>query len=203
MLIFNKKFNGLLYMKNIITLTIVLIIIIGLIYLYSLPRYIVFLPTLPIYNNNEANEVFTITQNRNDNDEYFFNLTNESIIHAFSIHVNETNTELNEIITTPLIVFIVYIFKYAINRPRPYQINKNINYLYSNTGETPSMPAGHALQAYYLAHVLSEVYPDKKNLFESIAKKCDETRVKAGIHYPSDGIFSKKIVDFMIFFRII
>ena len=62
-------------MKNIITLTIVLIIIICLIYLYSLPRYIVFLPTLPIYNNNEANEVFTITQNRNDNDEYFFNLT--------------------------------------------------------------------------------------------------------------------------------
>jgi membrane-associated phospholipid phosphatase len=190
-------------MSNKIIITTVLIIIITLIYLYSLPRYITFLPTLPFYDNNEANEVFTITQNRNDNDEYFFNLTNESIIHAFSIHVNETNVELNEIITSPLIVFIVYIFKYAINRPRPYQINKNIDYLYSNTGETPSMPAGHALQAYYLSHVLSQLYPDKKSLFQNIAKKCDETRVKAGIHYPSDGIFSKKIVDFMIFIRII
>ena len=186
-------------MSNIIIITIV--IIITLIYLYSLPRYIVFLPTLPIYNNNEANEVFTITQNRNDNDKYFFNLTNESIIHAFSIHVNETNAELNEIITTPLIVFIVYIFKYAINRPRPYQINKNINYLYSNTGETPSMPAGHALQAYYLAYKLSQKYPDKKELLYSKAKQCDDIRVKGGHHYPSDGEFARKIVDYIEMFN--
>ena len=42
---------------------------------------------------------------------------------------------------------------------------------------------------------LSEKYPEKKKLFEKIAKKCDLCRVQAGLHYPSDGEYSKKLVD--------
>ena len=40
------------------------------------------------------------------------------------------------------------------------------------------------------------IYPEKKQLFLDIAKECDLTRVKAGLHYPSDGKFSKQFVDF-------
>ena len=32
-------------------------------------------------------------------------------------------------------------------------------------------------------------------MFEKIAEECNITRVKAGLHYPSDGIFSKRLVD--------
>ena len=28
--------------------------------------------------------------------------------------------------------------------------------------------------------------------------KCDDCRVKAGLHYPSDGEFSRKIVDIIV-----
>ena len=38
-------------------------------------------------------------------------------------------------------------------------------------------------------------YPEKKQLFDKIAEECNLTRIKAGIHYPSDGEFSKRLVD--------
>ena len=38
-------------------------------------------------------------------------------------------------------------------------------------------------------------YPYIKPQLDNIARECDLTRVKAGIHYPSDGQFSKKLVD--------
>lgn len=39
------------------------------------------------------------------------------------------------------------------------------------------------------------MFPDKENELYEIANKCDLCRVKAGIHYKSDGEFSKKIVQ--------
>ena len=64
-----------------------------------------------------------------------------------------------------------------------------------STAQTPAFPAGHAFQAYLLSKKLSEKYPEKKKLFEKIAKKCDLCRVQAGLHYPSDGEYSKKLVE--------
>ena len=66
-----------------------------------------------------------------------------------------------------------------------------------DTAQTPAFPAGHTFQAYYLSKYLSKKYPKKKEIFENIAKECDLTRVKAGLHYPSDGEFSKKLVDIL------
>ena len=31
--------------------------------------------------------------------------------------------------------------------------------------------------------------------FKEIAYKCDDCRIKAGLHYLSDGVFSRKLVD--------
>lgn len=174
------------------------IIFLVIVYLYSRPRYITFLPTIPIYDNNEASIVYTKSKFRTQEDIGFFTLTDPSIIHCFSPHVQESDSELRTIITHPTLLFIVYFFKYTINRPRPYQINENIRALDSNTGNTPSLPAGHALQAYYLARILSKKYPNKKNLFSDLAEKCDKVRVDAGIHYPSDGAMSKWLVDMLM-----
>lgn len=187
-------------MKNNYKLYLFIIIII---YLYTLPRYILSLPTIPIYNNNEADDVLHITLKRSQDDIYFFKLTDESIVNCFIPHVDEDEYTLRKIITSPFILIIIFSLKYTINRPRPYQINNKIKNLYSNTGNTPSLPAGHAFQAYYLAHILSKKYPNKKNIFDTLAMKCDDVRVSAGIHYPSDGSLSKQIIDFLIKFKII
>ena len=81
------------------------------------------------------------------------------------------------------------------NRPRPYQYNKSLQVLYSTTADTPAYPAGHALQAYYLAKILGKKYPYIKSQLDNIAYQCDIVRVKAGLHYPSDGQFSKVLID--------
>ena len=60
---------------------------------------------------------------------------------------------------------------------------------------TPAYPAGHSYQAYLLSKYLSKKYPNKRELFRKIALRCDDCRVKAGLHYPSDGEFSRYIVD--------
>lgn len=182
-----------LKLKSVYTIFCVIIVLV--IYTYTLPRYIINLPTIPVYNNSEADLVKEISDKRTFLDEDFFLLTDPSIVHAFLPHVEENINELSNIITDTLSTSIVLGFKYLINRPRPYQINKDINYLESKTGNTPALPAGHAYQAYYLAYVLGKRYPDKRSKFDSIAKRCDDVRVKAGIHYPSDGKFSKTLVD--------
>lgn len=174
-----------------------------LIFLYTRPRYNPYLPTLPFYENSEVQEVVKQVKMRNSEDVQFFELTNPSVIYAYLPYVDETESELRDIITRPFIMFIILFLKYLINRPRPYQIIPTINHLDSDTGYTPSMPSGHAFQAYYLSHILSRQYPDKKQLFDKLAEKCDNVRVKAGIHYPSDGKLSKNIVDFMIRLNII
>ena len=73
----------------------------------------------------------------------------------------------------------------------------DIAILDSKTVDTPSYPSGHAFQAYYLAGVLGDRYPEKRDIFKRIARRCDEVRVTAGIHYPSDGEFSKRLVNYI------
>jgi len=182
---------------NIIMKIILFIIILVIILLYNHKRYYTFLPTIPLYPNNikESLRVLHISNYRNRQDEHFFKLTDPSVVFVFKPHVQETHNELTKI--TLSINKIIFFFKYLFNRARPEQINKDINLLDSKTAATPAFPAGHAMQAYYLAKILSKRYPHKKNIFNKLAKECDDTRVKAGIHYPSDGKFSKFLVKFL------
>ncbi len=90
---------------------------------------------------------------------------------------------------------LIKFLKYFYNRARPHQIDPSIKPLTSTTAHTPSYPAGHAFQAYYLAKQLTKKYPHRKHEFDKIAQQCDDVRVIAGLHYPSDGEFAKKIVD--------
>ena len=176
---------------------IYLIIIYIVLIIISPVRYYFVLPTIPIYPNNEKEslEVMKYISKRSLNDEDFFKLTDDSVSSAFFSVVPESKEELNNMITSPHVYMVILFFKYIINRARPGQIKSDLNVLKSETVNTPAYPAGHALQAYYLAKVLGRKYPDLKDKLDVLAKKCDIVRVKAGLHYPSDGEFSKMIVD--------
>lgn len=175
-----------------------LVILIYIIILILSPqRYVSILPTIQIYPDNyqESLIVQDISENRTMNDILFFQKTDIKVSPAFSPHVNETIQELDKIYTDFKIHYSILFYKYTINRARPYQVNQNINHLESETGNTPSFPAGHAMQAYYLAKYLSEKYPSKKTILFNIAKRCDDCRIKAGLHYPSDGQYSKYLLN--------
>tara|TARA_B110000483_G_scaffold34020_1_gene41391 strand:- start:1812 stop:2369 length:558 start_codon:yes stop_codon:yes gene_type:complete len=181
-------------MLNIKTIGICIIIFV-LITIFQKEKYYNFYPTIPVYPNNqkEVLEVEKYIKKRNKEMVKFYELTNESIIYAYIPHVKETKQELSNLITKKR--FEILFFKNLINRARPKKVKHDLDAFYSYTGLTPSYPAGHAYQAYYLTKYLSKRYPNKRDLFEKIAKKCDLCRVYAGIHYPSDGQFSKYLVD--------
>lgn len=176
---------------QIIILYVVLLVLIR-------KKYIWFLPSISIYPNNEQ-EVLLVKQainTRTMEDEAFFKLTDPSVSRAFVRVVPETVELLNTIITQPHITFVILFFKYFINRARPNQLLPDLDVLPSTTANTPAYPAGHAFQAYYLAVILGKKYPELQSKLDEIAEQCDSTRVKAGLHYPSDGAFSKKLVSF-------
>lgn len=160
-------------------------------------RYIVFLPTIPIYPNNEKEALLVknATINRSKKDEQFFYLTDLTVSTAFENIVNESKDSLNKIIGNEKIISIILFFKYSINRARPNQVLPKIDVLQSVTANTPAYPAGHAFQAYYLAKILKKKYPEKQNLLDIVAEKCNDCRIKAGLHYPSDGLFAKQLVE--------
>lgn len=161
---------------------------------FSRPRYYDFLPTLDIfYDNSEAAVVKRLSSRRTPEDKAFYQTTDITVSDAFAPHCEGDLSveDLEDITLRPHVVWTIKFLKYLINRPRPYQVDATIDNLPSETGHTAALPAGHACQAYYLAKVLGRRYPEKKDLFFRIAKRCDDARVIAGIHYPSDGRLSK------------
>jgi len=160
-------------------------------------RYIYLLPTLCIYPNSEK-EVLQVEKEiklRNQHDIDFFHLTDKSVSPAFAEIVPLSIQELDNMIKRFDVVSIIIFFKYIINRPRPKQIRPNLDVLDSISAATPAYPAGHAFQAYYLAKTLGKTYPVLQYQLDSIAERCNSVRIKAGLHYPSDGEFSKKLVN--------
>lgn len=175
----------------------IMLVIVYLIYTYFFKGYIAFLPTLPIYPNNEeeAKIVKEYIKNRNQDDINFFNMTNKSVVPAFLPIVEEGEKELKDMVLDIKVQSILLVNKYVINRARPEQVDSSIKPINKSTAKTPAYPAGHALQAYMLSKVLSVKYPNKKEILEKTAKRCDICRVKAGLHYPSDGEYSKRLVN--------
>ena len=156
-------------------------------------RYIFWLPTIPIYPNNkkEVSIVERYSRENNKNQYNFFKLTDESVSYAFNF-VNLSEKKIRKIIVEQN--YLIVTLKYFFNRARPHQVSDLVIKQKSNTDKTPAYPSGHAFQAYYLASKLSKLYPHlEKRLWET-ADKCALCRVYAGLHYPSDNLFSKMLV---------
>ena len=160
-------------------------------------RYIMWLPTIPIYpsNKQEIIEVRNYMNRRTDIEIQKFKETDENVSSQFVHLVHESEEELRSIATSMPILLFVYGIKCIFNRARPYQIDGSLDVLKSETADTPAYPSGHALQSYYLAKVLSRRYPDKKDRLYQVAEDCAISRVYAGLHYPSDNQLSLWLVE--------
>jgi hypothetical protein len=177
---------------------VLFLLVVYFIYTYIFKGYISYTPTIPVYPNSkkEIEKVKQKINERTQKDVDFFYLTNESISAAFLPYVNENKVELERELTkhNNIILFL----KYTINRPRPEQVDKTIKPLNKKTAMTPAYPAGHGYQAYLLYKYLRKKYPNKEKKLKEIALQCDDCRVKAGLHFPSDGEFSRKIIDLLV-----
>ena len=162
-------------------------------------RYYPFLPTLFFLYPDSKEESLIVEKMMNERtreDEEFFYLTNTNVTSVFKKALPFMRE--SDIMDMEFSYYQFYmLLKVLYNRPRPSQVNDNIQPLSIRTARTGAYPAGHALGAYYIAKKVSEKYPHLKNLVDDIARRCDECRVKAGLHYPSDGVFSKQIINIL------
>ncbi len=163
--------------------------------------YYKFLPSSYKYPNskNEINQVINAMNNRTKYDEELYFYTDISIVTLFEniLKYYKINEKYNLDKVTKRIIDNILKYKALHNRIRPYQLDPDrvIPLMLKNTtGHTPAYPAGHAVQAYYLAKYLSEKHPNIKDILFNYAKLIDDVRVKAGIHYPSDGKYAYELV---------
>ena len=72
------------------------------------------------------------------------------------------------------------------NRPRPYDIDKNLSAIKMKSMNTASYPSGHSAQGMLIASVLKDKY-GKGSAFMQTAKNISDSRNIARAHYPSDS----------------
>ena len=186
------------YVIKYIVLMIVLFYLLG----YLKKRYFNFIPTIPIYPNNEK-EIKDVENLVDEKNIYYINLfkkTDISPCKAFEEIIEYKCDKINNIISKPHIIFGIFFLKILFNRARPKQINYNLNVYESSTANTPAFPSGHCIQSIYLAKVLSLKFPEKKEQLMILAKDIALSRVYAGLHFPSDNLFGEKIADFLFNF---
>lgn len=71
--------------------------------------------------------------------------------------------------------------KYVYNRPRPTGVNVAIE-----IPTSPSYPSEHAAAAGAASVILSYLFPDQAETFAAQAEEAAQSRLLAGVHYPSD-----------------
>ena len=71
------------------------------------------------------------------------------------------------------------------NRPRPYELDKNLKHFKMKSMETPSYPSGHSVQGMLIGSVLKNKY--NKSAFMQTAKNISYSRRVARAHYLSDS----------------
>jgi len=94
---------------------------------------------------------------------------------------------------------IIMKLKVYYDRPRPDALAKEMgidfkgDYLAS--AQTPSYPSGHTIQAYVLAHVLSEQFPEHEENLLKIAEMISQSRIDRGVHFPTDIEHGREIAS--------
>jgi membrane-associated phospholipid phosphatase len=75
--------------------------------------------------------------------------------------------------------------KYAYNRPRPTDADSGVTAAVA-TPRSPSYPAEHAVVAGAASVVLGYIWPKDAERFAALAEQAAQSRVAAGVQYPSD-----------------
>ena len=75
--------------------------------------------------------------------------------------------------------------KYTYNRPRPSQIDKQLSTAIP-VPNSPSYPSDYAAAAGVSAAVLDYLFPDDKTAIDAMAARAGESRMYAGVEFPTD-----------------
>ena len=89
-----------------------------------------------------------------------------------------------------------FAIKFNVIRARPYHLNANIKPLQEIP--TPSFASGHTLWAYIQGYTLSELAPEKRDEYITLAYEIGLSREIMGVHFPSDEEAARQIAHKML-----
>ncbi len=144
----------------------------------------------PQYHPDSYQESKSVLQAMKNPDTEYFLLTDESPRAAFTQYLENNNLDYDpqQLVDIVKDSFpLVMAHKNYYNRPRPAQVNSQIQPSPSETAKTPAYPSGHTFQSYLIARHLSKKYPLHTISFYRIARRIAHARVSVGLHYPSDN----------------
>jgi hypothetical protein len=75
--------------------------------------------------------------------------------------------------------------KYAYTRPRPSEVDPTLTTVLPNPA-SPSYPSEHAVTAGAASAVLAWIFPENAQTYEELAQQVADSRLLAGVEYPSD-----------------
>jgi hypothetical protein len=156
------------------------------------------------------NEINYITRRMNDatEEEKKFSIEMDSVKNHYNFWAEQASVITGENYSREMISnltnktegFLNYLKAYF-NRARPYQIsNEYGKRLTIIVGDpyTPSYPSGHTFEAWLIALTLSAKHQNHREKFESMANQIADSRVVAGVHYPSDNIAGKRVATYVV-----
>lgn len=90
-------------------------------------------------------------------------------------------------------------------RPEQFAAVHNVPFQTSITHSTfhPAYPSGHALDSYIMEHFLTLLSPENESDIKEFTKQMRESRLNAGLHYPSDNKISKTLANDIIRHKLI
>jgi len=83
------------------------------------------------------------------------------------------------------------------NRPRPYELDKNLKSFKMKSMETASYPSGHSVQGILIAKVLGDKHPKAKSAFAKTGQNISYSRRVARAHYKSDSKVGEELGNSM------
>jgi len=188
-------------LKNIFKFVILVAFIYFLLMSLQPQRYNIWYPTIQSAYPNNGREIGIMVRDyfpkRTAENIQFFKLTDPNPLEAFRGKITEEQFQrLKKKVVRPEVVGKIKYYKQLYNRARPVQVAPQIvNALDSTTANTPAYPSGHAFQAYYAAKILSKWEPARKKEWKDIAERVANIRIIAGLHYPSDRDFARRLVE--------
>jgi len=96
---------------------------------------------------------------------------------------------------------IIMKLKKKYDRVRPSVLNPEVEPIIPDLAH-PAYPSGYSTQTYFMAYMLAEILPEKKDELLAEAERISRNREIAGVHYPSDTeagkLLARQFLDILL-----